>query len=187
MGWDFGWDSRQSLIEHNTKSHYHLNGDYYECIDWASPAGVLWSVWEVTTPIHKYRWIACDLIKYMKDSDFRVGPWGYKGMDESMHPYTYNCPLKFLEMVKPEPPDRFNLEWRKKVYEYWEEKQEKRGVKKAVKIGDTLILKNSTIPEVYVISVKPLIGIWAGRKYKIPPRFIDRIGVTDYEFQKELA
>ena len=181
MGWDFGWDSRESLIQHNTKS-WNSGTESFECLAYTVSPGVLWAVWEVTiSPDKEYRWIACDLI------ECRDGQWGYKGMSENMGPYTYNCPLRFLEMVRLESPNEFNLEWRKLVYEYWEEKHEKREVKKAVKIGDTLILKNSTIPEVYVISVKPLIGIWAGRKYKIPPRFIDRIGVTDYEFQKEIA
>jgi len=170
MGWDFGWDSHESLIQHNTRS-WNSGNERSECLAHVVSPGVLWAVWEVTTPDKQYRWIACDLIKHGPDG------WGYKGMSESMEPYTYNCPLKFLEMVAPIAPNDFNLEWRKKVVEHWQKYRAVREIKKAIKIGDTLILKNAKIPEVYVISLKPLIGIWAGRQYKIPPRFIDRIGM----------
>jgi len=41
------------------------------------------------------------------------GCWGYKDMDEDMHPYFYTCPLKFLRMTKPRTQDSLN--WRKNV------------------------------------------------------------------------
>lgn len=41
---------------------------------------------------------------------------GYKPMDESMHPYYYNCPAKFLDLAQPMLCDnRYALEWRQKV------------------------------------------------------------------------
>ena len=33
------------------------------------------------------RWIGCDLLRYQRDYG-----WGYKDMEESMHPYYYSCP-----------------------------------------------------------------------------------------------
>jgi hypothetical protein len=38
--------------------------------------------------------------------------WGYKDMDESMHPYYYDCPLRLLDATKP---DGEESEWRKAV------------------------------------------------------------------------
>ncbi len=38
------------------------------------------------------------------------GKWGYKAMDESMAPYYYSCPLRYLDMAKELSPG-----WREKV------------------------------------------------------------------------
>lgn len=47
--------------------------------------------------------------------------WGYKPMEEGMHPYFYACPLKYLEMVPEECK-----EWREGVRAYWQRRSEKR-------------------------------------------------------------
>jgi hypothetical protein len=39
--------------------------------------------------------------------------WGYKGMDESMGPYYYSCPLEFLERTDDSPWK--NARWRLEV------------------------------------------------------------------------
>ena len=96
-------------------------------------SGVLWAVWErvfmkddqQTRPIE--RWITCDLLRYQRDYG-----WGYKDMDESMHPYYYSCPLKYLGMV---PIEQFggNAEWRQGVQEWHKRRKERR----LVRAGDT--------------------------------------------------
>lgn len=62
-------------------------------------SGVLWSVWERTFEGGKARpterWIQCDLLRYSRSNE----GWGYKDMEESMHPYFYSCPLGYLEIV----------------------------------------------------------------------------------------
>jgi len=97
------------------------------CYRGNSFTGVLWSVWERTFANHngddKYqtqRWIQCDLLRYQRDYG-----WGYKDMEESMHPYYYSCPLKYLEMV---PIDQYggNEEWRQIVVEHHERKRVER-------------------------------------------------------------
>ena len=40
----------------------------------------------------------------------KYNTWGYKDMDESMHPYYYSCPLSYLELA----PEK-NREWRNGV------------------------------------------------------------------------
>lgn len=72
---------------------------------------ILWQVRQCTyrdgRPTVTY--IACDLLAY-------GGPsfgWGYKPMDESMHPYYYNCPLEYLGMAPEVCP-----KWRRKVRQY---------------------------------------------------------------------
>lgn len=41
------------------------------------------------------------------------GGWGYKPLEESMHPFYYGCPLRLLEMAPVTCQ-----EWRDKVREY---------------------------------------------------------------------
>jgi len=69
----------------------------------------------------KERWIQCDLLQYSRSND----GWGYKDMEESMHPYFYSCPLGYLAKV---PIKTFggNEEWRKGVRSYHERLLEKR-------------------------------------------------------------
>ena len=89
-------------------------------------SGVLWAVWErtftkdgqQTKPTE--RWITCDLLRYQKDSG-----WGCKDLDESMFPYYYSCPLKYLNLV---PLDQFggNREWRNGVQAHHARQKERR-------------------------------------------------------------
>ena len=41
------------------------------------------------------------------------GQWGYKPLDESMHPYYYSCPLSYLDLA----PEQ-SAEWRAGVRAY---------------------------------------------------------------------
>jgi hypothetical protein len=95
-------------------------------------SGVLWTVWERTFRCDKQlakstlRWINCDVLRYEQ------GEWGYKDIEESMHPYFYSCPLSYLALV---PLDQFGgkAEWREGVREYHRRITEKRRGRKAAK------------------------------------------------------
>jgi len=77
------------------------------------------------------------------------GCWGYKDMDEGMHPYFYSCPLAYLAMVPEE-----NAKWREGVRAY----HTRRSVK--VTKGKCYTLKNTKACYQYVQidSVRPLRG-----------------------------
>jgi hypothetical protein len=134
MGWLFkqGY-SRKDLIEERAKNWETTSGEMLvksvclaHCYRGGIYSGVLWSVWERTftkegqtvRPIE--RWITCDLLRYRKDFG-----WGYKDMEESMHPYYYSCPLSYLELV---PIDQYggNSQWRGGVQRYHALQAEKR-------------------------------------------------------------
>lgn len=133
MGWLFRQDiTRKELIADRTNSWKRQVGETLvqtECLAKCFRggfSGVLWAVWErrflkdgkEVEP--RQRWITCDLIQYRRDSG-----WGYKDMDESMHPYYFSCPLKYLNMV---PIDEFggNVEWRAEVMKHHERRRAKR-------------------------------------------------------------
>lgn len=116
MGWLFSSRTRAELIRDLTQpedqAHAHVR-----VIAHTLRGNVLWSVTEVTAKtegVHpglalgeSMRYIRCDLLQR------RDGEWGYKAMDESMAPYYYSCPLRYLDMAKELSPG-----WREKVRAY---------------------------------------------------------------------
>lgn len=143
MGWLFkAGISRKDLIAENTKGWERTKEDgttvasvcLAHCYRGGVFSGVLWSVWERTFVKDNQqveppqRWIVCDLLRYVD------GEWGYKGMEESMHPFFYSCPLKYLDLV---PIEQFggNPEWRGQVHEYHARIALKRHERKASRQG----------------------------------------------------
>lgn len=141
MRWLFkSGSTRRDLIEERTKSWERESGDMLvkstclaHCYRGNVFSGVLWSVWERTftkddeeaQPTE--RWIQCDLLQYQRDYG-----WGYKDMEESMGPYYFSCPQKYLDMV---PLDVYggNPEWRAEVKRHHERRAEKRKEKAKIK------------------------------------------------------
>ena len=127
MGWLFkAGSTRKELVEERTRSWAGAGADntvvstvsLAHCYRGNPFSGVLWAVWERTSTKDGQqaqpteRWITCDLLRYQKDYG-----WGYKDLDESMHPFYYSCPLGYLEKV---PIDQYggNAEWREGVRGY---------------------------------------------------------------------
>ena len=140
MGWLFKTGiSQQELIAENTKGWERARDDgtviqsacLAHCYRGGVFSGVLWSVWERTFVKDEQleppqRWIICDLLRYAD------GAWGYKDMEESMHPHFYSCPLGYLILV---PIEQFggHAEWRELVRQYHTHITEKRRVRKAAR------------------------------------------------------
>ena len=135
MGWLFRDGCiRRELIEERTKNWERTTEDgtlvksacLAHCYRGGFGSGVLWTVWERTftkdgqSVQPTERWIGCDLLRYQRDYG-----WGYKDMEESMHPYYYSCPLSYLGMV---PIDQYggNAEWREGVKAHHERRRAKR-------------------------------------------------------------
>ncbi|HHW1804892.1 TPA: hypothetical protein ACUT6U_000987 [Pseudomonas aeruginosa] len=113
MGWLFSSRTRSELIQNLIRSEDTARASVRVLVH-SLRGNVLWSVSEVTaktTGVHpdlvpgeSMRYIRCDLLQR------RGGEWGYKAMDESMAPYYYSCPLRYLDMAK-----ELSSEWREKV------------------------------------------------------------------------
>jgi hypothetical protein len=75
------------------------------------------------------------------------GCWGYKDMDESMGPYYYDCPLRFLRQA-PEPDnagrdhDRSGRGWRDHVREHHAKVRQQR--LNRPRVGDQVVLTAET-------------------------------------------
>ena len=133
MGWTYPHGlNRKQLIAQRVEGRERETGEMSvksvclkHCYRGNVFSGVLWSVWERTFTKGgdevqpSERWIQCDLLRCDQES------WGFKGMEESMHPYYYSCPLGYLNLV---PVDRYggNTEWREQVIEHHRRRAEKR-------------------------------------------------------------
>ena len=116
MGWYFSPQSRSELIA-ELIAPQQTERVSAKVIAHALRGNVLWSVVELTAkvegvhrdlaPGQSLRYIRCDLLECSS------GQWGYKGMDESMSPYYYSCPLSYLAMAKELSPS-----WRALVLAY---------------------------------------------------------------------
>lgn len=155
MGWLFCQTSKAALVQDRCRS-WDNNGKHGETITHSLRSNVLWTVNIVTENGKEIaRYIGCDLLQ---KSD---GQWGYKDMSELVHPYYYDCPLKFLAMV----PVACQL-WRDKVKEFHAKQSRK------FQLGETLTLTNCKIPSLVITSIKPLRGCYQGITYRIPKQLI---------------
>jgi hypothetical protein len=115
MGWHFARQSRDQLIRELIEPQESERARS-EVIAHAIRSNVLWSIVRVTAKQagvldlavgESTTFIRCDLLKGSG------GEWGHKPLDESMHPYYYSCPLRFLDRA----PVR-SSEWRERVHSY---------------------------------------------------------------------
>ena len=135
MGWLFKHGcNRREMIQERAENWERTTEDgvlvkskcLAHCYRGGSFSGVLWTVWERTFAKEGQdteparRWIGCYLLQYQRNYG-----WGYKGMDESMFPYYFSCPLRYLEMV---PIERYggHAEWRERVRQHHAQATDKR-------------------------------------------------------------
>jgi hypothetical protein len=180
MGWSYGYYSKTNLIQELIADYsweIEKTGEVAKkvclkhCYRGNNWTGVLWSVWEVTktltgekTKIDRY--IGCDLLRCYAGKE-----WGYKGMDESVGPNYYSCPISYLDMTPPLENNGYSKKWRKEVR--LRAAQYKATFK--IKVGDVVELKDGyTINFVEIVSIKPLRGktVISGQEYKIPRKAI---------------
>ncbi|HBO5711976.1 TPA: hypothetical protein L4712_006302, partial [Pseudomonas aeruginosa] len=116
MGWYFSPQSRSELIT-ELIAPQQTERVSAKVIAHALRGNVLWSVVELTAkvegvhrdlaPGQSLRYIRCDLLERSGNQ------WGYKPLEESMHPYYYSCPLSYLDLAPEQSAD-----WRAGVRAY---------------------------------------------------------------------
>jgi len=169
MGWSFGWDTKKSLIGYITETKTSSKtGAVWTCLTHCYRggrfSGTLWSVWEVNRPgAEDDKYIRCDLLKAISQKkDCGYGRWGYKDMEESSFPFTYSCPISYLDMAPVEC-----AEWREKVRIYHEKHY------RSLEKGATYIMR----PEysvggvkgarVTVVTLRPLLAVCEGMRVRV--------------------
>ncbi len=105
MGWTFSgsWNTREKMVAQLERD---LPAGSKHRLVVEKGQSVLWSL----CPFKDGKIIVCDLLEPSPNG------WGYKGMDETMGPYYYSCPLEFLE--ETDNSVYKNDEWRLGVIQY---------------------------------------------------------------------
>jgi hypothetical protein len=128
MGWTFmpkGW-TKVDLIKDLTRDWIDTKEDGSKvktgCLAKRCVGDELWTVWEKKTlgPGPKFAQATVDryiILFLLEHSD----SWGYKAMDESVHPYFYGCPISYLKKA----PHVRNQEWRDEVQAQHERRKPK--------------------------------------------------------------
>ncbi len=164
MGWLFynNYSKSDLVAELTTTEESETNR--WETIAHCLRGNVLWAVVDFTDKEKAVckRVITCHLLE--RGSDGRS--WGYKSMDEGMHPYYYSCPLKYLQMA----PETACEDWRKGVRQYHADRAPRK-----VEKGQKVQIMGSTIPWVVIRSLRPLLGEYDGRIYKVPRRALGAV------------
>ena len=160
MGWLFTQGSSKLDIITDLIATEENDARRWQTIAHSVRGNVLWSVIEITykqEPIKPAkRFIACYLLKSDKDYG-----WGYKDMEESMHPFYYSCLLKYLSMVPEEC-----AEWREGVRNYHRQRNRK------MKVGEKIRLIDAKVPWVEIVSISPLLGTHNGVVYRVPRKIL---------------
>lgn len=159
MGWLFLNNRSKSDLVTELTATEESEARRWETVAHCVRGNVLWTVVDFTDKAKAVckRVITCHLLE--RGADGRS--WGYKSMDESVHPYYYSCPLKYLEMA----PDTANEDWRIEVRRYHADRAPRK-----VKKGQKVQIVGSAIPWVVIRSLRPLLGEYDGQVYKVPRR-----------------
>ncbi|MCA9380929.1 hypothetical protein KC678_01565, partial [Candidatus Dojkabacteria bacterium] len=110
------------------------------------------------------------LLQHSPDPNYPKYSWGYKDMDESMHPYYYNCPLSFLDMT-PVACE----EWRQHVRNYHATIAQQKQKAAQVTIGSIVTLTENYGNQTATILGKLKRGWRAdigGKHYRVTPKMI---------------
>lgn len=139
MGWIFAHkkegESIKSFLEKDLNYHRD-NGEYGKVLDCAvinlRTAYLAFEIGNLNNATKEIIGVVCALS--YKNNDYHN--FGFKDIDETMHPYYYDCPEKILKMLTPTENEHAN-KWRDKC---WQEINRKKALplKPALKEGMTI-------------------------------------------------
>lgn len=163
MGWLFPYEctTKQSLVAH-VHANWKDNGVIHATKSTKS------GLWILVTPKGYDRKI---IGLYLMEK--AQGLWGYKDLDESSHPYYYDCPVAWLN----EAPVA-NQAWRDGVHANLNKKIEMKEAAKKIVANKTYKVNGSwkyggkTLTELFVTSLKPCRGIVDGWNVRISKKLL---------------
>jgi hypothetical protein len=117
MGWTYEYNTTRSRVIKDLIQPYESERHSFRTLRHTCVGSTLFAVHESTLNGKSTKFIGVYLLAKGPEGSF-----GYKGMDETMGPYQYACPLSYLDMVD-EPMNENSANWREKVRGFWEQKK----------------------------------------------------------------
>lgn len=155
MGWFYPYGAtRRQVIDELTEER-KKDGRVFRTLRKCLRGNTMYALHESGPEDDTTKWIGVYLLAR------HGGAWGYKDMDETVHPYYYDCPVSYLDEADEATTDGAK-EWRRIV----REKAAERAAKKP-KVGETWSLEGCLIKEVKIVSLRPLHGVADGTRYRI--------------------
>jgi len=166
MGWSHTYGaSKSDVINEVTRDYTGASGTTFKTLKHCARGNALYAVTETVREGKTERFVAV----YLLSKNPNVG-WGYKAMDEGMHPYYYGCPVGYLNLCT-EPMNDSSAKWREKV----RARAATRGRKLAV--GDKAELTNGWTVE--ITGLKPLSCSYKGITYKLSRKMLADVGAKE--------
>lgn len=140
MGWLYCAPTRSDLIAHLKRDV--ATSTNLTPIDYSTTGNFLYALVDVH-PTEKRSAYKTILVFKMAggNSDSPHYRWGYKDMDESMEPYAYTCPLKFLDASTCDSPSA--VAWRAACREAHAKKAAIAKGSKSLKVGLTYLFTDA--------------------------------------------
>lgn len=142
MGWlhDTRPATKADFVQRVLRDNFPVTSGTWQLLDHAVRGS---NLWVLAKPARHAPVIVLFLLRRAR------GCWGYKDMDESMGPFYYDCPLKFLEQApEPSSSNRDHLgsgrSWREHVRDYHAARQLQRQQKP--RVGDVVRLTDERFP-----------------------------------------
>lgn len=172
MGWTFPYGAtRRQVIDELTREQTNAAGGYFRTLRKCLRGNTMYALHE-TGPKpdgSSQKWIGV----YLLQRDARDGTWGYKDMDESMHPYYYNCPVSYLNEAD-EATTKGAKEWRAEVRRQAEERK-KQNAKKPKK-GEVWSCRGRNCKKIRILNVQgrriEALNLTGGGMYRIPKKLL---------------
>ena len=145
MGWLYCAPTRSDLIAHLKRDV--ATSTNLTPIDFSTAGNFLYALVDIhETPSHPaYKTIL--VFKLAGGGDSPYYRWGYKDMDESMEPYVYTCPLKFLDASTCDNPGA--IAWREDCRIEHAKKAAIAKSSKSLKVGLVYIFNDAPDPDAY--------------------------------------
>ena len=121
----YGATRKSTIADLTPKPQDREDGGYFKTLKHCCCGNVLWAVHESKAKrdgvFETVRFIGCYLMMPGRNG------WGYKPMDEYMHPFYYSCPMSYLGLAPLDtssPCADNSKEWREGVQDYWMQRRQ---------------------------------------------------------------
>ena len=139
MGWLYCSPSRSDLIAHLKRDV--ATSTNLTPIDFSAAGNFLYALVDIHETAQKPAYKTILVFKMAGGGGSPHYRWGYKDMDESMEPYAYTCPLKFLDASTCDDPGA--VAWRADCREAHAKKAAIAKGSKSLKVGLTYLFTDA--------------------------------------------